>query len=112
MLEVDYRRVSDTDGEMTLNFTDCKELTRFLSITNCRSFALTYRDGKSPSGEVIAAYNRYKGKWYDRRYRNVGSLEAELRRKLKKYGSLCLMQKNTNEYLLGILKSLGQMDVA
>ena len=70
-MEVDYKRVSDSDGEMTLSFTDCKELMRFLRITNSRSFALTHRDDKSFSGEPIAVYNRYKGKWYDRRYRNV-----------------------------------------
>ena len=46
-MEVDYKRVSDSDGEMTLSFTDCKELMRFLRITNCRSFALTHRDDKS-----------------------------------------------------------------
>lgn len=111
-MEVDYKRVSDSDGEMTLSFTDCKELMRFLRITNCRSFALSHRDSKSLSGEPIAVYNRYKGKWYDRRYRNVSDLEADLRRMFKKYGALCLTQKNTNEYLLGILKSLKQMDVA
>ena len=32
-MEVDYKRVSDSDGEMTLSFTDCKELTVSSSIS-------------------------------------------------------------------------------
>lgn len=111
-MEVDYRRVSDTDGEMTLTFTDCKELTRFLSITNCRSFALAYREQHGLADEVVGIFNRYQGKWYNRKYRCIVDLNAELRKLFKKYGALCLTQKNTNEYLLGILKSLKQMDVA
>ena len=111
-MELDYRRVSDTDGEMTISFTDCKELSWFLSITNCRSFTLTYRNGKSQADEVIGVYNRFQGKWYNRKYRCTVDLNAELRKLFKKYGALCLTQKNTNEYLLGILKSLKQMDVA
>ena len=111
-MDVNYKRVNDTDGELTLRFSDYKELTRFLSITNCRSFALAYREQHGLADEVVGIFNRYQGKWYNRKYRCIVDLNAELRKLFKKYGALCLTQKNTNEYLLEILKSLKQMDVA
>ena len=78
-MEVDYRRVSDTDGEMTLSFTDCKELTRFLSITNCRSFALAYRERHGLADEVVGIYNRYQGKWYNAGHSHMRVYEQAFR---------------------------------
>ena len=66
----------------------------------------------STSDAVIAIYNRFEGRWYDRKYRCVVSFDAELRRHFKRYGTLYLTQKNTNHYLLEVLKSLKQMEVA
>ena len=105
-MDVNYKRVNDTDGELTLRFSDYKELTRFLEVTKCRSFVLAHHDENSPSDTVIAIYNRFEGRWYDRKYRCVVSLDAELRRHFKRYGTLYLTQKNTNHYLLEVLKSL------
>ncbi|MBQ2359228.1 MAG: hypothetical protein II395_10855 [Ruminococcus sp.] len=142
-MEVNYKRVNDTDGELTLRFSDYKELMRFLEVTKCRSFVLTiketivsavdervvrrtfpkagesahrrfltHHEENSTSDAVIAIYNRFEGRWYDIKYRCVVSLDAELRRHFKRYGTLYLTQKNTNHYLLEVLKSLKQMDVA
>ena len=138
-MDVNYKRVNDTDGELTLRFSDYKELTRFLEVTKCRSFVLTIKETivsavderverrtfpkagesahrrheeNSTSDAVIAIYNRFEGRWYDRKYRCVVSLDAELRRHFKRYGTLYLTQKNTNHYLLEVLKSLKQMEVA
>ena len=48
-MEVNYKRVNDTDGELTLRFSDYKELTRFLEVTKCRSFVLAHHArGKQP----------------------------------------------------------------
>ena len=55
---------------------------------------------------ALTPYNRFEGRWYDRKYRCVVSLDAELRRHFKRYGTLYLTQKNTNHYLLEVLKSL------
>ena len=99
----------------------CRELTDLIP-----AFRTMWKDaGFMPDGiltgfiqndrqadEVIGVYNRFQGKWYNRKYRCIVDLNAELRKLFKKYGALCLTQKNTNEYLLGILKSLKQMDVA
>ena len=142
-MEVNYKRINDTDGELTLRFSDYKELMRFLEVTKCRSFVLTIKETIVPAvderverrsfpkaGEsahrrflthheenstfdaVIAIYNRFEGRWYDRKYRCVVSLDAELRRHFKRYGTLYLTQKNTNHYLLEVLKSLKQMEIA
>lgn len=142
-MEVDYKRVNDTDGELTLRFTDHNELMRFLEVTKCRNFVLAIRETivpavderverrtfpkagesahrrflahheeNSPSDTVIAIYNRFDGRWYDRKYRCVVSLDTELRRHFKRYGTLYLTQKNTNKYLLEVLKSLKHMEVA
>lgn len=111
-MEVDYKRVNDTDGELTLRFTDHNELMRFLEVTKCRSFFLAHHEENSPSDTVIAIYNRFDGRWYDRKYRCVVSLDTELRRHFKRYGTLYLTQKNTNKYLLEVLKSLKHMEVA
>jgi len=111
-MEVNYKRINDTDGELTLRFSDYKELMRFLEVTKCRSFVLAYHDENSPSDTVIAIYNRFEGRWYDRKYRCVVSFDAELRRHFKRYGTLYLTQKNTNHYLLEVLKSLKQMEIA
>ena len=136
-MEVNYKRVNDTDGELTLRFSDYKELMRFLEVTKCRSFVLTIKEAivpavyerverrsfpkagesahrrflthheeNSTSDAVIAIYNRFEGRWYDIKYRCVVSLDAELRRHFKRYGTLYLTQKNTNHYLLEVLKSL------
>ena len=43
-MEVNYKRVNDTDGELTLRFSDYKELTRFLEVTKCRNFVLTIKE--------------------------------------------------------------------
>ena len=67
---------------------------------------LTHHEENSTSDAVIAIYNRFEGRWYDRKYRCVVSLDAELRRHFKRYGTLYLTQKNTNHYLLEVLKSL------
>lgn len=142
-MEVNYKRINDTDGELTLRFFDYKELMRFLEVTKCRSFVLTIKEAivpavderverrsfpkagesahrrflthheeNSTSDAVIAIYNRFEGRWYDIKYRCVVSLDAELRRHFKRYGTLYLTQKNTNHYLLEVLKSLKQMEVA
>lgn len=110
-----------------------------MEVTKCRSFVLTIKETivsavderverrtfpkagesahrrheeNSTSDAVIAIYNRFEGRWYDRKYRCVVSLDAELRRHFKRYGTLYLTQKNTNHYLLEVLKSLKQMEVA
>ena len=142
-MEVNYKRINDTDGELTLRFSDYKELTRFLEVTKCRNFVLTiketivptvderverrsfpkagesahrrfltHHEENSTSDAVIAIYNRFEGRWYDIKYRCVVSLDAELRRHFKRYGTLYLTQKNTDHYLLEVLKSLKQMEVA
>ena len=54
-----------------------------MEVTKCRSFVLAYHDENSPSDAVIAIYNRFEGRWYDRKYRCVVSLDAELRRHFK-----------------------------
>ncbi len=136
-MEVNYKRINDTDGELTLRFSDYKDLMRFLEVTKCRSFVLTiketivpavaerverrsfpkagesahrrfltHHEENSTSDAVIAIYNRFEGRWYDRKYRCVVSFDAELRRHFKRYGTLYLTQKNTNHYLLEVLKSL------
>ena len=48
-MEVNYKRVNDTDGELTLRFSDHKELTRFLEVTNCRNFVLTIKEPFVPA---------------------------------------------------------------
>ena len=40
-MEVNYKRVNEIDGELTLRFSDHKELTRFLEVTKCRNFVLS-----------------------------------------------------------------------
>ena len=102
----------DKQASSSKTLSDYKELTRFLEVTKCRSFVLAHHDENSPSDTVIAIYNRFEGRWYDRKYRCVVSLDAELRRHFKRYGTLYLTQKNTNHYLLEVLKSLKQMEVA
>nr|WP_316613494.1 hypothetical protein [uncultured Ruminococcus sp.] len=48
-MEVNYKRVNDTDGELTLRFSDYKELTRFLEVTKCRNFVLTIKETIVPA---------------------------------------------------------------
>lgn len=111
-MELNYKRLSESEGELTLCFSDYKELLRFLQMTRLRSFYLVYRDENLKTENTIGVYHRHDGIWYDRRYRCIVSLDAELRRIFKKYGTLYLTQKNTNHYLLDIIKSLKQMEVA
>ena len=119
-MEVNYKRINDTDGELTLRFSDYKELMRSAvderverrTFPKAGESAHRRHEENSTSDAVIAIYNRFEGRWYDRKYRCVVSLDAELRRHFKRYGTLYLTQKNTNHYLLEVLKSLKQMEIA
>ena len=92
-MDVNYKRVNDTDGELTLRFSDYKELTRFLEVTKCRNFVLTIKETIVPA--VDERVER-------RTFPKAG----------ERYGTLYLTQKNTNHYLLEVLKSLKQMEIA
>lgn len=48
-MDVNYKRINDTDGELTLRFSDYKELTRFLEVTKCRNFVLTIKETIVPA---------------------------------------------------------------
>ena len=67
-----------------------------MHMSRLRSFYLVYRDENLKTENTIGVYHRHNGIWYDRKYRCIVSLDAELRRIFKKYGTLYLTQKNTN----------------
>ena len=70
-MDVNYKRVNDTDGELTLRFSDYKELTRFLEVTKCRTDAALFRlqgaDAVFGGNEVSQFCSHYKGNYCFRR---------------------------------------------